>query len=204
MSDLVRSSVLTGYRDLVTSLSGDPAALLRRFRIDAAALQRQDALISFRAVVKLLEATALSLKCPDFGLRMSQQQDLTILGPVALIGLNSPTVGDALRAMIDHLNFYSPIVLTTIENHGSEQVYLTYDLALDREPHKRQLIELALGLYCRDMQMLTQGRFVPVSVMFRHAPMLPQRAYRTYFGSRARFGQSINAIVARQIRDYVR
>jgi AraC-like DNA-binding protein len=129
---------------------------------------------------------------------MSQQQDLTILGPVALIGLNSPTVGDALRAMIDHLNFYSPIVLTTIEDHGPGAVALTYDLALEGEPHKRQLIELAMGLYCRDMEILTQGHFVPVSVWFRHTPTLPQRTYRAYFGSRARFGQPINAIIARQ------
>ena len=198
MSDLVRSSVLTGYRDLVTRLSGDPVALLRRFKIDAEAIERNDAPISFRAVVRLLEATARALDCPDFGLRMSQQQDLAILGPIALIGLNSPTVGDALRAMIEHLNFYSPIVLTTIEAQGPENVLLTYDLALDREPHRRQLIELALSLYCRDMQILSHRSFVPLSIWFRHAPALPQRVYRSYFGARARFGQPVNAIVARR------
>jgi AraC-like DNA-binding protein len=198
MSDLVRSSVLTGYRRLVTRLSGDPTALLRRFKIHPDAIERQDALVSFRAVVRLLEATAQAMKCPDFGLRMSQQQDLTILGPIALIGLNSPTVGDALRAMIEHLGFYSPTVLTTIEDQGREHVLLTYDLALDREPHRRQLVELALGLYCRDMQMLTHGHFVPDSIMFRHASALPQRVYRGYFGCRVRFGQRVNAIVARR------
>ncbi len=102
LSDLVRSSVLTGYRDLVVGLHGDPVALLRRYKIDPGAIDRRDALISFRSVVRLLEDTAQTLACPDFGLRMSQQQDLAILGPVAIIGLNSPTVGDALRAMIDH------------------------------------------------------------------------------------------------------
>jgi AraC-like DNA-binding protein len=198
ISDLVRSSVLTGYGDLVAGLNGDTGALLRRYKVDPRALERRDSLISFRAVVKLLEGTAQSLGCLDFGLRMSQQQDLAILGPVAIIGLNSPTVGDALRAMIDHLNFYSPSVLTTIEPRDAGHVLLTYDLALDGEPHKRQLFELALGLYYRDMQILTQGHFVPVAVWFRHTPLLPQRIYRRYFGSAVRFGQPINAIVARQ------
>lgn len=198
LSDLVRASVLTGYRDLVLGLRGDPGSLLRRFKIDPGVLDRSDALISFRAVVRLLEGTSQALECPDFGLRMSQQQDLAILGPVAIIGLNSPTVGDALRAMIDHLNFYSPIVITTIEPIDAGRVLLTYDLALDREPHKRQLFELALGLYYRDMRILTQGHFVPVAVSFRHTPLLPQRVYRRFFGSCVRFGQPINAIVARQ------
>jgi AraC-like DNA-binding protein len=198
MSDLVRSSVLTGYRSLVTGLAGDPLALLRRCKIDPQALERHDALISFAAVVRLLEATAQTLDCPDFGLRMSQQQDLTILGPIALIGLNSPTVGDALRAMIEHLNFYSPVVLTTIEMQADDRVLLTYDLALDGEPHKRQLVELALGLYCRDMQILTHGHFVPLAVLFRHTTPVPERTYRRYFGASASFGQHVNAIVARQ------
>jgi AraC-like DNA-binding protein len=197
MSDLVRSSVLTGYRGLVTGLGGDPGELLRRFKIAPEALERQDALISFGAVIRLLEATARIFDCPDFGLRMSQQQDLTILGPIALIGLNSPTVGDALRAMIEHLNFYSPVVVTTIETQADDRVLLTYDLAIDGEPHKRQLMELALGLYCRDLQILTQGHFVPVAVLFRHTTPLPRRTYRRYFGTNASFGQHVNAIVAR-------
>jgi len=196
MSDLVRSSVLTGYRSLVTSLRGDPVALLRRYRISPEALERQDALISFSAVVRLLEATAQALDCPDFGLRMSQQQDLTILGPIAIIGLNSPTVGDALRAMIEHLNFYSPVVLTTIEKQDDDRVLLTYDLALNGEPHRRQLVELALGLYCRDMQILTHGHFVPLAVLFRHTTPMAGRIYRRYFNSRVSFGQPVNAIVA--------
>ena len=198
MLDLVCSSVLTGYSDLVAGFNADLTPLLLRYKIDPEALKRPDAQISFRAVVRLLEATAQTLQCPDFGLRMSQRQDLTILGPIAVIGLNSPTVGAALRAMIEHLSFYSPVVITTIEPQDEERVHLTYDLALDGEPHKRQIIELALGLYCRDMKILTQGHFVPVAVSFRHAPMLPRRTYRRYFGSQVRFCQPINAIVAQQ------
>lgn len=198
MSDLIRSSGLTGYRALVTRLGGDPLPLLRRSNISLEALERDDALMSFRSMIRLLEITAAELECADFGLQLSQQQDLRILGPVGIIGINSPTVGDAIEAMIEHLDFYSPVVLCRVDRDtDAPNVLLTWDLSISGEPHKRQVTELAMGLYQRHMQTLTHSQFVPVAVLLRHTSPLSVSIYRRYFGQTVKFGQAVNALVVR-------
>jgi AraC-like DNA-binding protein len=197
MSDLIRSSVLTGYRNVVAGLGGDPIQLLRRANIDPAGLERQDAPISFKAVIRLLEASARELDCPDFGLRMACEQDLRILGPVGIIGLNSATVGDAIAAMIEHISFYSPAVRSEIDRVSPNRLLLTYDIDLDGVIHRRQIVELAMGLYLRHMQTLSGGHFVPLAVLMRHTSPLPQVAYRRFFKCPVRLGQSVNALVVR-------
>src|SRR5262245_46122167 len=97
MTALIRTTSFIGFNELVGQLGGDPAALLRRFRVDPQMLQEEDARVPFRSLIGVLEYAAQSLDCPDFGLRMAEYQDLSVLGPVAVIARNSATVGQALE-----------------------------------------------------------------------------------------------------------
>ncbi|MDB5968402.1 MAG: AraC family transcriptional regulator [Hydrocarboniphaga sp.] len=198
MTDRIRSSALTGYRRLVAKLGGDADSLLQRAGIAPGALEVSDELISFRSMVRLLEATAITLACPDFGMQLALEQDMRILGPVGIIGLNSPTVRDAIADMIEHIGFYSPAILCRIdEQTDPRRPLLTYDLRFSGEPHKRQTIELAMCLFHRHMQTLTHGQGWLETVLFRHATPLPQSTYRHYFGTAAQFSQPVNALVVR-------
>ena len=76
MTALVRSRSLTGYRALVRELGGDPQPLLARFQIDEAALEDEEAFISYPDVIRLLQATAADLSCADFGLLLATRQSL--------------------------------------------------------------------------------------------------------------------------------
>jgi hypothetical protein len=58
MDALVRTSGLRGYPALMRAMGCDPAPLLRRYHVDEGALDSDDAMISLRAVVHLLEASA--------------------------------------------------------------------------------------------------------------------------------------------------
>src|SRR5471032_2334655 len=84
MVALVRSRSLTGYQALVRELGADPQPLLARFRIDDAALDDEEAFISYADMIRLLQATAADLPCPDFGLRLGGRQSLPLLGRPAL------------------------------------------------------------------------------------------------------------------------
>ena len=92
MSSLIRAAAMWGYPELVRELGGDPAALLSRFHIPSGAEHQQDAFMSFEAFIRMLEASADELRCPDFGLRLSGWQGLHILGPLAVIARNAQTV----------------------------------------------------------------------------------------------------------------
>ena len=64
-------------------------------------------LISFGAIVELLERSAHDLACPDFGLRLAERQDIGILGPLAVAMRYSATVGDAMRCASKYIYVYN-------------------------------------------------------------------------------------------------
>ena len=84
MTDMVRASGLRGYMTLMRQLGTDPTPLLRRYRIAPASLADDEALIPMLAVARLLESSASAARCPDFGLRLANHQDISVLGPVAI------------------------------------------------------------------------------------------------------------------------
>src|SRR6478609_574750 len=96
-ASMVRAQALRGYRHLVADLGGDSTRLLRRAEIRVSALDQLTALISFEAVIDLLECSAAGLGGPDFGLRLADRQDLGVFGTLAVAMRYSETVGEALR-----------------------------------------------------------------------------------------------------------
>ena len=62
-----------------------------RFHIPSGAEHGEDAFISFASFVRMLEASADDLGCPDFDLRLSGRQGLHILGPLAVIARDAQT-----------------------------------------------------------------------------------------------------------------
>jgi AraC-like DNA-binding protein len=194
---LIRSSSLNGFVSLVRELGGDADRMLRRVRLRQRDLAIEPAVIPYAAVVHLLDIAAAELECDDFGLRLSQRQNVEILGPIAVIARNSATVGEALDAVRRFMSFYSPAVALGVEPLGSSEARLTFDLTSADIPRRRQTIELSLGVMYNTVRLLTRQRFVPKAVLFRHARGLPSGRYRKYFGARARFEQQRDALLFR-------
>jgi len=194
---LIRSSALSGFVGLVRDLGGDAERMLRRVRLRHRDLVIEPAVIPYAAVVRLLDIAAAELGCDDFGLRLSQRQNVEILGPIALIARNSATVGQALESIRRFMGFYSPAVALGVERNGGPDACLTFDLTDPNISRRRQTIELSLGVIHNAMRLLTQLRFVPEAVLFRHARGLPVGRYRKYFGAPARFEQERDALLIR-------
>lgn len=183
---MVRASGLRGYGALMRQLGGDPVAMLRRYRIAAEALEDEDALLSLRAVVHLLEASAVATECPDFGLRLSHAQDISVLGPLAIVMQNAPTVRSAMEYASRYLFVHSPgLVLTVFE--GSDRVKdaaeVRMEVRLDRQPAQRQTIDLCLADIHRMVELLAGERYRLLAVTIPHAPLAPVAAYKRVFGA---------------------
>ena len=103
MTAMVRASGLQGYQSLVRGLGADPLKLLQRQRIAPESLNDDEALIPVRSVVNLLEASAAATQCPDFGLRLAQKQDISLLGPLAIAMLfrHESVVGEVIEGISD-------------------------------------------------------------------------------------------------------
>jgi AraC-like DNA-binding protein len=195
---MVRAAGLRGLVPLVDRLGGDGAALLARFEVPADAPDTDDAVIRTPVAAQLLEVAAAERDCPDLGLRLAGQQNIAVLGPLAIAIENSPTLGDALDCATRFLFVHSPALTVALVPDPSGRpgvVGLRYGSAEDSGGSgygmlPPQSVDLGLGLLHRIVLLLGGGRYGLRSVHLPHAPLAPVARYTEFFGADVRFGQA--------------
>jgi AraC-like DNA-binding protein len=140
--------------------------------------------------------TAVDLRCPDFGLRLSEKQGMKLMGPVGVIGFNCPTVGDAINEMLQYLDFHSPALMYRMDTKiWAGKPTLVSDIALSDSRPRTQIDEGAIGRIYQELKGLTNSEFTPVAVLFQHSPVMPISNYRMRFCAQVLFDQEVNGIV---------
>ena len=203
MSSVIRSAGMRGFRDVVEQFGGDAEALAARHRVPREALDSDDVLVPDVALARLLEAAARELPCPDLGLRISEHQDIGILGPLAVAVQNSPTVGAALDCASQFLFLHSPVLRFTIvpdpEGRAGD-VGLCYGSSEGAPP--RQATDAILAFSHRMIRFLVGGAYALHSVHLSHLPKAPSSRYVEFFGAEVRFGQEASLLrVPRSLLD---
>jgi AraC-like DNA-binding protein len=199
---MVQAQSLRGYRELVGDLGGNPNSLLRQAGIDHAALNRLTAFISFESLTDLLERSAAKLRCPDFGLRLAERQDIGILGTLAVAMRYSATVGEAMQCASNYLEVYNAAIAFTIRSGDPDQVRLEFTLLPGRYQRWAQTAEHGIGLAWRIMTFLSEGRCSLLRVWFPHPAVAAEAMYRARFDSPLVFGadQAALAFVATDLK----
>ena len=183
---MVRASGIRGYVATMRGLGVDPLPLLRRHRISPASLDDDDALLSLRSAVHLLEASAAEADCPDLGLRISQHQDIGVLGPLGVVMQNAATAKEAVLYASRLLFLQSP-GLKLVFNDKSPlidgAVELVFEVHLEGHPAQRQTIDLCLGTTHAITRLLTGEHYQLKAVTLPHMPVAPLAVYRQFFGA---------------------
>ena len=191
MASLIRATTLWGFGELVRELGGDPASFLSRFHIPPGVENQDDGFIPVDAYVRMLEASADDLGCPDFGLRLSQWQGLDILGPIAVIARNAQTLLGALEAIAQYLYVHSPALRLTAEPRTTDTgVKFTYEVTEPGLPYVLQGYELSMAIAVRIIRLLAGPEASPGAIAFMHDQRGPDAAYREALGCHVRFGQT--------------
>ncbi|RKP47141.1 AraC family transcriptional regulator [Pararobbsia silviterrae] len=223
MDDWVRASGIRGYAALMRSLGHSPTAQLRRYGIDENALGRDDAMVSLRAVMHLLEASAAQTACDDFGLRLSRYHDIDVLGPLSIALQNAPTVRDAMAFAAQHACVQSPCLAYAV--HASSEIVkdaveVSIEIGLAHRPAQRQTIDLCLADSHTFTRLLADDRYRLLGVSLPHTPLAAVSTYERFFGARVWVDQpraslhlarstlsadlrSVNATLRRIAEDYI-
>jgi AraC-like DNA-binding protein len=195
MAAMVRVQAVRGYRELVAELGGDPVRLLRVARIKSTAFDQPASLVSFGAVIRLLERSARDLACPDFGLRLAERQDIGILGPLAVAMRYSATVGEAMRCASKYIYVYNAAIGFSVRvEQGDDEALFAFEILSEHGFHSAQMIEHGVGITCRIVSMLSAGRTHPNRVWLPHPAAASRATYRRHLGAPVEFNAPLAAL----------
>jgi AraC-like DNA-binding protein len=191
MTDMIRSACLTHFAELARASGLDPAEMVRKARLPAACIERQDLRIAVGAVRRLLEMSAEASGIETFGLRLAERGDLSSLGPVALMIRDQPTIGMALQTLCQFIQLHNEGMRVAIERH-ERIVSILFRL---RGVALRQATELALGAIYRDIHFLSAGEWQPLDVHVMHPLPRSRQYHRKFFGCEVTFNSDFNGLI---------
>ncbi|WP_439815684.1 AraC family transcriptional regulator ligand-binding domain-containing protein [Zavarzinia sp. CC-PAN008] len=196
MSAMIRAGALRGFAGLVERLGQDPRQLMQRVGLAPDLLRDEDAFIPLRSVVAALEAAATACDCPDFGLRLAQEQTITTLGPLALALQASTTVADGVQVAARYLFTHSPAsrVSAVALEEDPDLTEIRLELLLPRIGPARQFRDLGLALTDRLLRLALGGAYRPRLIRLPHVPLAPAARYRQHFGAPVIFEQDAAGI----------
>ena len=191
LAQSIRARGLYGFGPLVTSLGGQPEALLAACDISTNVLADPESTLPISDMAALLELAAKRLERPDFSLLLGQEQGIAVLGLVAMIALNSATVGEALESIARHLPYHSSGAnLSLVEYPDDGKSGIRYSLNLGLGTPRRQLMELTYMVAYRFLCMVTSEGQELWRVHFRHERGLTSGEYARYFACPVRMAQA--------------
>lgn len=178
---LIRVRALTGFRELVHALGGDPAPLLAAAGIEASLLDKPDATLPLAQLGELLALAAQRLDRPDFGLCLSEHQDISVLGIVATIARHSPTVGAAIDGVARHLPYHTPGgTLTAHSDPATGLTHFRYVLHLDENAGREQAMALSYAIAFKYLHLIAGSDTSEWRMHFRHLSSQPAAYARTF------------------------
>jgi len=193
----VRAASLRGYVPLVEELGGNAEKLLRLAHIEPGLLKGDDQLIPAQSMCDIMEISAERLACPDFGLRLSQQQGVSMLGAVGLVVQQANTIGEALQLLQRYLHIHSQAGSLQMDvQHGLAQ--LSYTPHYDYQGRNQQLIDLTLGVGLNILTMLVGKHFRAKAIYFSYQTPADLRIYHRLFHAPLMFNSEDNRVLLDQ------
>ncbi len=193
MTELIRAASLTAFPEIARSLGLRPESLLSEAGIDRRALGDPEMRISARAFGQLLELAAQWSKVETIGLLMAETRTIAILGPIALLLREEPTVRHAIHSLAKYIHLHSePIVLRLDELE--DQAVASVEIHLARQQPFRQGVEMSIGVLYRVLQSLIGPSWRPI-VCFTHEPPARRDIHHRVLGPRVDFRCNYNGII---------
>lgn len=192
MSQVVRAAGIRGFGQLMAQRGIAHEPLMRAAGIPLQALAEDDLRISLNAWAQLLEEVATNFDCPDVGLQMAEQQDITILGPIAIAMQNAATVGEGVEVCARFLHTHSPGIRVSVhpDEPGAGHTALRMRLILPSWLPQRQVLDQCLADLHHFAGFLAQEAPPVRAVHLPHAPLAQPARYQAVFGCMPEFEQA--------------
>lgn len=202
MTALIRAAALQGYETAARAVGVSAQAQLRKAGLPPRCLQEPDSFIPYAAFVKLLEETASSGHCSDFGLRLAQHQRAYLEGPLTALMRYAPNLNDALALGAQYGYVFSPVMRASLVPVVDQPalVDVTMNISGGTSEPCPQTAEFVLLGILHVLHWLTEGQAQPVLLLLPHAAVNSPQVYSKYFACDCRFGATF-AVVRMRLSD---
>lgn len=194
MSRLVRSASLSRYTEVARSVGLDPLRILAEVGLPRTCLDAGDNLVSASAVCRLLEISAAASGTEDFGLRLGEGRQLSVLGPLGMAVRDSPTLRDALGAMVRYITLHSEALFLGVEEREGALV-IRVSLMVEHSGATRQADEMVVVSLYRMLQELLGPAWRARRICLSHKAPANLATHLRAFGRSVDFGCDFNGIV---------
>lgn len=188
MGAYLRAWVLRGAADVIESLGGDVPHYEQQFGVPLRRADADELTLPGGSVIRLFEACARDLDCPDFGIRLGFAQGRTPIGPV-MAGAQAATVGEMLAAAMPYLNRLFPAVALELQPMPAGP-RMSYLIRVPRAGSTRQFEEWCVAVNLKVLHEIVGTGICLRSAFFTHTPLLSPRDYARLLGCPVRFAQA--------------
>jgi AraC-like DNA-binding protein len=190
---LLRSACLTDFPEIARSVGLQPEALLSAVGIDRRALGDPDFRIPVQAFRQLLEEAVRQSGVENFGLRLAETRQLSILGPIGLLIREEPTVRHALRSLARYMALHNEALDLRLDEVDGQAI-ASLESTLVGRVSNRQGLELSVGVLFRILTTMVSAQWQPI-VCFTYASPARRDVHRRLFGPRVDFLCNFNGII---------
>ena len=190
---LVKTSALFGFRELVAQLGRNPDDILRNAGVDIEVLEDPDRFIPYRAFLDALNLAAERTGTPHFGLLLSKQQRLSILGKLGMAMNCAADVGSAISILQEKFHVTSTGSLSYLFHDGDKAEW-RFEVRLPDHPSIQQQIDLVAGTGVAIFKSLVRRNDAIESIYLARRRPKDLPLYQRILGTRVVFDQPVSAL----------
>jgi len=157
-------------------------------------LQGKDARISFTKNAAFFEIAAEVTENSNLGFEFAQSRETRDAGLIGYVGLNSPTVKDALKNLSHYRHVMSDALEIDVDELEKNGIVRWWRRGLAPAARSRQFMEFGTTNIIRGLREITKRRLKPVRVTFAHPRNARIREFERFFGCPVEFGRRANLI----------
>jgi AraC-like DNA-binding protein len=191
---VIRIGVAREIAPLLREFGVDPGEVIRRAGLDPEIFEDENNVIPYAALGRVLAACVMHTDCPHFGLLLGQRGTLSSLGPIGGLLQHSPTVGEALSALVRHLHLHDSGGAPTLSAYGDVATlgYAIYEPGVE---NPEQFADEAMAVAANVLRTLCGSDWAPDEVLLPRHPPADPGAYWRAFRAPVRFDQETAALV---------
>lgn len=180
---------------LLTELGVNARRALEAAGVNTQAFDSPENRLPLADVGRLLTVCVELTNCPHFGLLLGNRFDMRGFGPLGYLVRNSPTVGDAVRALVKNLHWNDRGAVPVLLSPSPSTVILGYSIYNHETSAIPQIYDTAIMIGFRILRELCGPDWKPARVQLAYRKPAQPGPYRQYFQSSVQFDSSVSGIV---------